>query len=86
VIRPKATAASIGRRTALAKAKSDLAPFQPLIKPRPRVGDEQFLSDEDVVGPTSASRIWVADINGDGKLDLLVGRQRWPLFDCQRRH
>lgn len=51
----------------------DLLPFEPLIKPRPQAGDGQILREEDLTGPTSASRIWVADINGDGKLDLLVG-------------
>jgi hypothetical protein len=51
----------------------DLLPFQPLIKPRHHVGEGQIVRDEDLTGPTSASRIWVADINGDGKLDILVG-------------
>jgi hypothetical protein len=51
----------------------DLLPFQPLIKPRPHVGDGQIVREEDLTGPTSASRIWVDDINGDGKLDILVG-------------
>ncbi len=52
----------------------NLMPFQPLIKPRPpRVGDGPLLREEDLTGPTHASRIWVADINGDGKLDILVG-------------
>jgi FG-GAP-like repeat len=52
----------------------DLAPFEPLIKPRSQaVGDGQILREEDLTGPSSASRIWVADINGDGKLDILVG-------------
>jgi hypothetical protein len=51
----------------------DLAPFEPLIKPRPHVGDGHIVREEDLTGPTHASRIWVADINGDGKLDILVG-------------
>ncbi len=51
----------------------DLLPFQPLIKPRTHVGDGQIVREEDLTGPTHASRIWVADINGDGKLDILVG-------------
>jgi hypothetical protein len=51
----------------------DLLPFQPLIKPRSHVGDGQIVREEDLTGPTHASRIWVADINGDGKLDILVG-------------
>jgi hypothetical protein len=51
----------------------DLLPFEPLIKPTPPKGDMQLLREEDLTGPTHASRIWVADINGDGKLDILVG-------------
>lgn len=51
----------------------DLLPFQPLIKPRPPARDGQIRREEDLTGPFSASRIWVEDINGDGKLDILVG-------------
>ena len=51
----------------------DLAPFEWLIKPGRPVGYGQLLSEEELTGPTSATRVWVADVNGDGKLDLLVG-------------
>jgi len=51
----------------------DLEPFQPLIKPPPPVKAGQFLRESDLTGPTHATRVWVADVNGDGKLDLLVG-------------
>jgi hypothetical protein len=52
----------------------DLGPFEWLIKPPARpIAYGQLLSEEGLVGPTSATRIWVADVNGDGKLDLLVG-------------
>jgi hypothetical protein len=51
----------------------DLEPFRPLIKPGPPVKPDQPLRESDLTGPTHATRVWVADINGDGKLDLLVG-------------
>jgi hypothetical protein len=51
----------------------DLKPFRPLIKPRPPVKSGQPLRESDLTGPTHATRVWVADVNGDGKLDLLVG-------------
>ena len=51
----------------------DLAPFEWLIKPGRPVEYGQLLSEEELTGPTSATRVWVADVNGDGKLDLLVG-------------
>src|ERR1700682_3406146 len=34
----------------------DLLPFQPLIKPRSHVGDGQIVREEDLTGPTHASR------------------------------
>src|SRR5438105_13749237 len=51
----------------------DLGPFEWLIKPAPPIAYGQLLSEEELTGPTSATRVWVADVNGDGKLDLLVG-------------
>jgi hypothetical protein len=50
-----------------------LKPFRPLIKPGPPPKPGQLLREEDLTGPTHATRVWVADVNGDGKLDLLVG-------------
>jgi FG-GAP-like repeat len=50
-----------------------LRPFRMLIKPAPSVEYGQPLSEDELAGPTSATRVWVADVNGDGKLDLLVG-------------
>jgi len=51
----------------------NLEPFRPLIKPPPPVKPGQLLRERDLTGPTQATRVWVADVNGDGKLDLLVG-------------
>jgi FG-GAP-like repeat len=51
----------------------EFKPFRPLIKPAPPHTDGQLLSEKDLTGPTHATRIWVDDVNGDGKLDILVG-------------
>jgi hypothetical protein len=51
----------------------DLQPFRTLIEPRSRVEYGQPLSESELTGPTQSTRIWVDDVNGDGKLDLLVG-------------
>jgi hypothetical protein len=51
----------------------DLAPFEWLIKPGRAVKYGELLSEEELTGPTTSTRVWVADVNGDGKLDLLVG-------------
>jgi hypothetical protein len=37
------------------------------------IGDEKFQSEDEILGPQSDTRVWADDINGDGKLDLLVG-------------
>jgi hypothetical protein len=47
--------------------------FRPLIERGPQVAYGEVLRDEDLKGPVSSTRIWVADVNGNGKLDLLVG-------------
>jgi hypothetical protein len=51
----------------------EFRPFRPLIKPGPPMTDGQLLSESDLTGPTHATRVWVDDVNGDGKLDILVG-------------
>lgn len=50
-----------------------LGSFQTLVKPGSQVSYGQPLGEGDLTGPTRATRVWVADVNGDGKLDLLVG-------------
>ena len=51
----------------------ELAAFQTLIEAGLPVAYGQPLKEEDLTGPTSSTRIWVDDVNDDGKLDLLVG-------------
>jgi hypothetical protein len=50
-----------------------LKAFQSLIKPIVAVKIGERLSEADLKGPTHATRIWVDDVNSDGKLDILVG-------------
>jgi hypothetical protein len=51
----------------------ELSPFQPLIEPGSPIEYGQPLDEADLTGPTRATRVWVDDVNSDGKLDLLVG-------------
>lgn len=51
----------------------ELQPFKTLIEPGRRTESGELLAESDLSGPSHATRIWVADVNGDGKLDLLVG-------------
>jgi len=51
----------------------ELGPFRELIKPGSPVESGQILRDADLRGPLSCTRVWADDVNGDGKLDLLVG-------------
>jgi hypothetical protein len=50
-----------------------LKPFRTLIEPAAQILPGEPLREADLKGPTRATRIWVDDINGDGKLDILVG-------------
>ena len=51
----------------------ELKPFQILIKRNPPPASGKPFDEEDLTGPAMATRIWVDDINSDGKLDILVG-------------
>lgn len=54
-----------------------LKPLDTLIGPPPdwgkTVGGLKPFREKDVTRPTYATRVWVDDVNGDGKLDLIVG-------------
>ena len=44
-----------------------------LIGRGPQIEYGSILRDADLKGPLSDTRIWVDDVNADGKLDILVG-------------
>ncbi len=50
-----------------------LKSFQTLIKRNLPPASGQPFGEADLTGPVMATRIWVDDLNSDGKLDLLVG-------------
>jgi hypothetical protein len=50
-----------------------LKPFTSIIDPVGTVQYGKTLRESDLIGPTRATRIWVDDVNSDGKLDVLVG-------------
>ncbi len=47
--------------------------FHTLVKAGSRAESGKPLAEDDLKGPSHATRVWVADVNGDGKLDLIVG-------------
>jgi hypothetical protein len=49
-----------------------LKSFRSLIKPD-QVDDDKPLDEADLTGPAGSTRVWVDDVNGDGKLDVIVG-------------
>ena len=51
----------------------ELKQFEVLIEAGPPVAYGQPLNESELTGPVSATRIWVDDVNSDGKLDVLVG-------------
>jgi hypothetical protein len=53
--------------------RPELRPFRGLIPPGLQVEYGQSLAEADLTGPTQSTRVWVDDVNHDGKLDLLVG-------------
>ncbi|MCC6361078.1 MAG: VCBS repeat-containing protein [Phycisphaerales bacterium] len=57
--------------TAGAKKKPELKQFAAIIKPREERIHE--CRPDEVKEPAGSTRVWVADVNGDGKLDILVG-------------
>ena len=59
--------------TAGAGKLPELQPFRVLIKPGRTIRYGELFNEDDLTGPTTSTRVWVADVNGDGKLDLLVG-------------
>jgi hypothetical protein len=50
-----------------------LREFQVLIEPGGSSEDGESLTEDDLKGPANSTRVWVADVNGDRKLDVLVG-------------
>ncbi|GAC1463960.1 MAG: hypothetical protein NVSMB9_02060 [Isosphaeraceae bacterium] len=50
-----------------------LEPFRTLIGRGPQIEYGSIVRDADLKGPSSSTRIWVDDVNSDGKLDILVG-------------
>jgi hypothetical protein len=51
----------------------ELGPLRTLIEPGPPIEDTDPLAEAGLSGPTQDMRVWVDDVNSDGKLDLLVG-------------
>lgn len=50
-----------------------LKQFVALIEPGQRFEPGQLISEAALTAPAGSTRVWVDDVNGDGKLDVLVG-------------
>jgi len=51
----------------------ELEPFVALIEPSTPARSDGLLYESDLTGPNASTRIWIDDVNTDGKLDILVG-------------
>jgi len=45
---------------------------QMLSNPGPGTVERGTFNEDQLTGPGTSTRVWVADVNGDGKLDLIV--------------
>jgi hypothetical protein len=54
-----------------------------LLAPTGRNSDPNRFGDSHLTGPQSATRVWVDDVNQDGKLDLLVGDSVSLMFTAE---
>jgi len=50
-----------------------LKQFVTLIEPGTMVGYSDLLQERDLAGPVRSTRVWVEDVDNDGKLDILLG-------------
>ncbi len=50
-----------------------LSGFKPLIPGRVMRGSSELVDEDSLTGPEHAYRVWIDDLNSDGKLDFLVG-------------
>ncbi len=51
----------------------ELKQFITLIEAGSQIAYGQPISEDELVGPSNSTRVWVDDVNSDGKLDILVG-------------
>ena len=64
---------AMGRESRRAGQAAALGAVRTLIGHGPQIEYGQILRDADLKGPVGDTRIWVDDVNSDGKLDILVG-------------